>query len=223
MAPTLTITPAGLIEYQRELVRTGKTIPLGRMQKIAIGPSRDYTPPPDDPYIQRYGRMIELRDRFLPIAQSPDRSLVLVTAPLLDRQGQVRLPDLPDPDWKPPAPTLEEIEGREERDPKTGKMRRVLVERAAAAQPMLAQRLTDRCEIAGGQPAVLEGTNFLVFQPVLRVAFQPEIENRLLGTAWTMEFFPDAEGKHCAFLVDAKNGECHFLFGRYDIFTPAGE
>ena len=215
----LTMTPADEIAYQNELVRTGNTLPLGRMQKIAIGPSANWQIP-DDPYIRQYGRLIELRDRMLPIAQSPDKRAVLINAPLGGPNGIPRLPDLPDPSWASGAPSQEEIEGKLVSDGHGGE-KRVLVELdpARITPRMIEQRLTDRCEMYEGRPAVLAGTDFLIFQPVLKVAFQPEIENRLVGTAWTLDFEP-VEGKHCTLLIDHKTGECHFLYGRYDISTP---
>jgi hypothetical protein len=233
MAPIATATPAlnsiaDILQYQAECVRTGNFHPIGRMQKIAIGPSANWQGS-SDPHISRFGRMIDLRDRMLPIAQAPIDKMILVCAPLrdADEKGQPRLPDLPDPAWTPPVLSREEIEGRDEQVIVDGKSvtKRVLVEPdlAKVRAPMMPQRLTDRCEIYDGRPAELTGTNFLIFQPVLRVTFQPELENRLVGTAWTLEFTPDRAGQSCAFLVDHKTGECRFLYGAYDILTPAGE
>ncbi len=200
---TLTMSPADLIAYQRELVLTGDYLPLGRMQKISIGPNAAYVPPAD-PYIERFGRMIELRSRFLPIAQSRDRSLVLVTAPLPVENGRAVLPDLPDPTWEVEPWSEDEVTGTIARDA------------SKDAPRMIPQRLEDRTRER------LQGTNLLVFQPVIRIAFQPEINNRLASTAWTIECLPDPSGVHTAFLVDAKTGECFFFGGRYDISGARG-
>jgi hypothetical protein len=235
MATAVLATPAEIIAAHRELVRTGNHTPLGRMQKIAIGPSASWRPPdPPDPYIARYGRFIELRDRFLPIAQGPNKE-ILVTAPLRMPDARVGLPDIPDPTWTPAAPTRDDIEGKaigQDRDgkPQYSKIvngQRVYsfdqVEAATRVPPMIAQRMTDRCEQDGsGKPGYFMRA-FLGFQPVLRVTFQPELENRLVGTSWYIEFAPDLDGKSCVLLVDKNTGECFFLFGRYDIFTPLGE
>jgi len=196
-------SPADVIAYQRELVRTGDTLPLGRMQKISIGPNAAYVPPAD-PYIARYGRMIELRGRFLPIAHSRDRSMILVMAPLPVENGHAILPDLPDPEWAPELWTAEES---------TGAIKRA---ESKDLPRMIPQRLEDRTSER------LQGTNFLVFQPVIRLAFQPEIERRLQATAWTIECLPDPGGVGTAFLVDAKTGECFFFGGRYDISGARG-
>jgi hypothetical protein len=73
-----------------------------------------------------------------------------------------------------------------------------------------------------GQPALLEGTNFFIFQPVLTVAFQPELNKNLTPDIWTLQFRPRG-GRHCAFLVDHKTGECHFFGGAFEIRSATGE
>ncbi|MGH8135066.1 MAG: hypothetical protein ACRER4_01865 [Steroidobacteraceae bacterium] len=201
---TLTMTPADVLEYQRELVRTHDYLPVGRMQKISIGYNAGYQPPPADPYIQKFGRMIELRDRFLPLAQSRDRSQLLVTAPLPIENGRVVLPDLPDPTWKPEEWSNDEVTGVSARDAAKDQVR------------MVPQRLEDRSSER------LQGTNMLVFQPVIRLAFQPELENRLQSTAWTAECRPDSSGKGTALLVDMKTGECFFFGGRFEFSGGRG-
>ena len=248
----LTMTPADILKYQNDLVRTGKCIPIGRMQKIAIGPTAGYHAPPADPYIRKFGRLIDLRDRFLPIAQSPDKSMILVTAPLRDRENRVQLPDVPDPDWTPIGYSREELadirEGIEVTIPmaeneiaraeqakdlraaakwraalenvRQGHQVRMPMERAIEKDTarMIPQRLEDRTN------EILEGTQFLVFSPVINVAFQPELEKRLVGTAWTLQFgYNPADNTHPSLLVDRVTGETHFFGGLYDIAGPAGE
>lgn len=247
MGRTATATPVDILKYRNELVRTGNYLPIGRMQKISIEPSADWTPPPNDPVIAKFGRLIDLRDRFLPIAQSPDKSMILVTAPMVGRDGRVGLPDVPMPDWTPPAFTHEELEGREitlaeaEREIKRAEEEADLREAAlwrAAAQNirdghpvrmpverrggnftarMIPQRLEDRTSV------MLEGTEFYVFAPLINVAFQPEIEKRLVPTAWTIKFgYNAADRTHASLLVDRRTGETHFFGGLYDIFGPQG-
>jgi hypothetical protein len=248
----LSMTPADILKYQNDLVRTGQYERLGRLVKISIAPGDGWNPPPNDPFIKKYGRLIDLRDRFLPIAQSLDRSMLLATAPLVDRNNRVQLPDVPDPDWTPAGYSTEELanqaQGQEitvaiaEREmaaaEKAGDLRAVARWRAAAENAraghqvrmpierpiekdlarMIPQRLEDRTV------KKLEGTNFMVFQPLINVAFQPEINNRLEGTAWTIKFgFNPADQTHPALLVDQRTGETHFFGGLYDIFGPSGE
>jgi hypothetical protein len=250
----LSMTPADILKYQNDLVRTGQYERLGRMVKISIAPADGWNPPPRglDPFIDKYGRLIDLRDRFLPIGQSLDRSMLLATAPLMGRDNRVSLPDGPDPDWTPAGYSGEELanqsQGQEitvaiaEREiaaaEKAGDLRAAARWRAAAENAraghqvrmpieravekdmarMIPQRLEDRTV------KKLEGTNFMVFQPLINVAFQPEIAGRLEGTAWTIKFgFNPADQTHPALLVDQRTGETHFFGGIYDIFGPSGE
>jgi hypothetical protein len=238
---TLTGTPADQISYQNELIRTKNYTALGRANKIAIGPSGDWAPPQFgvDPFIDRFGRLIDLRSRFLPIAMSPDRTILLITAPLLHRDGTVGLPDVPDPTWKPGVWTPEETgydkDGRPLNarypgqpagwtPPAPGEIRRTEIHRDLAKDTprMLPQRLEDRCEKPGGRIGVVEGTNFLVFQPVEKIAYQPEIiqdgRPQLQAAMWLIECsFDQSTQTHACLLVDAKTGEAHFFGGRYDI------
>lgn len=210
-APTSN-SDADLIQYQRDLVRTQTCIPLGRALQIAVGPSDNWRPKEKDAYVAKYGRHMILRDNPLPIAQQAN--LLLVTAPLTLMDGRVGLPDIPDPDWVPPDYTEDEVTRKVIRDP------------AKNRPPILTQRLTDRCEMMDGQPAVLAGTNFLIFQPVLFVIFQPELNKEMAPEVWTIKFRPTrtagGDDRHCAFLVDHRTGEAFFFGGTYEILRPSG-
>lgn len=212
MPSNVQTSDADLIAYQSELVRTGKFTPAGKMSKIAIGPSANWQEPKDaDPYLKKYGRFIDLRGNFLPIGFA-DPKIILITAPLLVRRDgawQVGLPDVPVPEWRAPDWTEAEVTGLVKRDPEKN--------RAAT----VAQRLTDRCEMVNGQPAVLEGTDFLIFQPVEKATFQPEINEQLAEEMWIINFYPLGP-VHPAFLVNHKTGECHFFGGTFDIERPRG-
>lgn len=201
---TITNTPADVLAYQSELIRTGKMLPLGRMQKIFIGPTAGYVQP-NDPYINKFGRMIDLRERMLPVAYSPDRSMILVPAAMVDRNGYVGLPDVPDPTWVPGTWTREETQGADR--PKEKDICR-----------MIPQRLEDRTS------EKLAGSNFLVFAPVISFTFQPEISGELAGRIWICHWFQSAiDRTDCSLLVDRRTGETHFFGGRYDIATATGE
>lgn len=218
MTTSAVMSPADILKYQNELVRTGNNEPLGRMQKIAIGPNAAYVPLTTDPILTKFGRFIELRDRSLPIAQSKDRTQLLITAPLLDRAtGYVKLPDLPDPNWVPPPPSKEEVEGKEVWDQAAQRMVTKFPETSPRQNVrMIPQQLEDRAE------GVLEGTNFLIFSPVLRITFQPEINKRMVGDAWVIEAKYDAATRtHMALLIDRKTGEAHFFGGAYEILGNA--
>lgn len=213
----MTMTPANILKYQNDLVRTGLGLPLGIAKKIAIGPAAGYTPPANDPFIKMYGRLIDFRDRGLRLMHSPDRSMILVANPMITRDGYVGLPDVPVPEWIAPPKTEEEITGREVVDSVTGARHREPVFSDHAA-PMIPQRLEDRTN------ELLEGTNFLVFAPVLSVAFQPEYQGDTIGTVWVIDCFHNpADRTTPTLLVDRKTGETHFFGGLYDIKRAVGE
>jgi len=215
---TLTSTPADELKYQNELVRTGNYLPLGRMRMISIEPNANCPPLSTwDPVMKKWGRLIQFRDQVLPIAQSRDRSMILITAPLLNAQGRVALPDVPVPDWTAPPPTKEEIEGREVKDPSTGKIHREPVQRKNVDAPMIPQSLRDRAD------GFVEGTYIYHFSPVTRIMFQPEFDNQMLGTFWKIICTPRFDGTQVTFLVDKKTGEAHFFGGCYEIVRAAGE
>jgi hypothetical protein len=94
--------------------------------------------------------------------------------------------------------------------------------------PMLPQRLEDRCEWVDGKPGALEGTNFLVFQPVLVIAYQPEVivdgRSQLEASMWTIRCIADdgsllldSSGQCATLLIDPRTGETHFFGGVYNV------
>jgi hypothetical protein len=202
-AAVVTGTDSDLIAYQRGLVRTQQCIPLGRALQIAVAPSDNWRPPAKDDYVEKFGRLIVLRENPLPIAQSGNQLLIM--APMVMPDGRVGLPDVPRPNWQVEDWTPEEVTGKVKRDPSKNRA------------PMIPQRLTDRCEMVDGKPAALAGTDFLIFQPVVNVVLQPELDKQLVGELWMINFRADSQGRHCALLVDHKTGESFFYGGTFDI------
>lgn len=236
---TLTMTPADIFKYQNDLARTGKVLPGGRIRTIAVGPCDTYTPPPNDPIISGYGpqpqrnargRMLDFSGQWLPFGIAEDKAMLVVTATMIRKDGFVGLPDLVDPLWRAADYTPEEsanpdcdTDCRKQWDItlKGEKVAHVHIQlRAGKDTPrLLPQRLEDRTNDR------LQGSNFLVFQPVLRVTYQPEElktgdQHGFKPAEWKIEFRPDIGGVHAAFLVDPTNGECHF-FGGVPIFGGA--
>lgn len=198
-AAQVTNTPADILAYQNELVRTGKYTPLGRMKKIAVGPS-GAAPPPADNFMRKFGRFIDFRERSLPIAQSLDGSMALITSRWIWTDKSVAaLPDVPDPLWKPPSWTRDEVTQKVDRDP------------AKDRPPMIAQRLRDRAD------GYLENSQTLVIQPVLSIVFQPELGERMQPTFWMLVCRPDVNGKQMALLVDERTGQTNFYAGDFEI------
>jgi hypothetical protein len=215
---TLTGTPADLIGYQRELIRTKQYRPIGRIKMIQFdAASADWIAPPDEPFIAQFGRLFDFRHHMLPLAESLDGTLLLPTAPMLVRDGaggfRVGLEDVPDPNWKPDIWTPEESRGEAKRDPAKDKAR------------MIPQRLEDRAEKPGGRLGVLEGTNFLVFQPLVEIMFQAEILGQMVPGLQKIRAYPDTTenpARHMCLLVDPKTGETLFFGGRYELQSGVG-
>jgi len=227
---TLTMTPADLFKYQNELVRTGKVLPLGRMRTIAVGPCDTYTPPKNDPVISGYGpqpqlnargRMLDFTGQWLPIGRM-DNNYPVVTAPMIRKDGYVGLPDLVDPLWRAADYTPEESANpdcdsdcRKQWDVVDGKRephKHIRLRGDKDKPRLIPQRLEDRTNDR------LQGTNFLVFQPVLRLTYQPEElksgdQHGFKPAEWKIVFQPEMNGTHAAFLVDPTTGECHFFGG----------
>lgn len=232
MAPTLTATQADLIGWQNDVIKKGQYESLGRVMYISVGDSADYTPPPNpDNYLKRYGRLMTFRRCMLPIALSNDNTQLLITAPLLVsrcprcKAQQISagpgtciceqcllaysatpvadLPDVPDPLWVSPERTSDEIQGK------------VPVAPEKIHSPMLPQRLIDRCEQKDGRPALLSGSDFLVFQPVVRIAYQAETLGMLTAAAGMISCGPGAGGLQTALVIDRFTGEAHFIGGKF--------
>lgn len=209
-----------MLDYRNTLVRTGKYFPLGRVQQIAIAPSEGWRPPDNDPLIDLFGRLMRFVRRPLLIAQSEDRSQILALGGIIGNDGYASLEDLPDPRWQQPEKTKEDIEGIVQIDPLTKREYRTAppFNPAKHQAPLIPQRLRDRAE------AKMEGTDFLVFSPLISMPFQPDIDNKMEGTVWTVVWgYNPADGTHPTLLVHERTGETHFFGGRYDIQRPLGE
>lgn len=202
-------TPVDILKYQNELIRTRAYEPLGRMKMISIGPNDKCPPLPTwNPVMKKWGRLMQLRTKesSLPIAQSLDRSQILVTAWLRDKDGKVKLPDVGLPDWKAPSWTNEEATGETPRDPQKDMC------------PMVPQSLRDRAD------GLWETSDFYVFSPVLSISFQPEHNGVMLGTFWAIECKHNpADDTYPSLMINGKTGETHFHGGLYNIVRATGE
>ena len=143
--------------------------------------------------IEFYGNDKRKGNSLMPrIAQTRDRSTLLLLDPIINTEGRVGLPDIPDPSWEPPIPTEEQVTG-DYRPP---------------AAPMLKQEFADR---ARGQ---LKGTRFLVFGPVAQILIRPEG----LPEGWIAECAGALNtGTQMELLIDQDTGQAHFFGGRYRI------
>lgn len=206
------------LKYGRELVQTGQYEYLGRCKRIVLeaeAGARTQAPG----VTAKIGHVLEWYDtahpkggtirNYMPIGQSPDRRMLLCLEPLLKRgldgrliPGDVGLPDMPNPAWKPRNWTEQEV----------------LDGTAANGQnpdmvPQNLNQLTDK---------MIRGSEILVFQPVVQVLFQPEINQQLQATYWTLRLdYEQATNTFPAFLVDRKTGFAAFYGGKHQI-VPVG-
>ena len=222
--PGLAATLEEIFKYQNQLVDTGNYEFLGRMKRIVLEAEQDArTQAPG--ITSKIGHVLEwynqphprggMIQNYVPIAQSRDHKMVLALEPILKRDlmgrltPEVGLPNMPDPSWKPQSPKntkeaeewarLAAAEGRNVSDP-----------------TMIAQDLNQLTQ------KMLQGSEYLVFQPVVQVLFQPVVGDALQATYWTLLFSYDPASKtYPAFLVDRKTGEAHFYGGKYEI-VPVG-
>ncbi|MBZ5532605.1 MAG: hypothetical protein LAO20_14325 [Acidobacteriia bacterium] len=126
------------------------------------------------------------------IAQTKDRSTLLLLDPIVRADGRVGLPDIPDPAWVPPIPTAAQVTG----------------DYVPPAAPMIKQELGDR---ARGQ---LKGTRFLVFGPVAQILIRPEG----LAEGWIAQCAgAPGTGTQMELLIDQDTGQAFFFGGRYRI------
>jgi len=212
---------ADILAYQRALVDTGQYEYLGRMKRVVLE-AEEGARTQAAAVTSKLGHCLEWYDQrhpkggtirnYVPIGQSPDRKMILALEPILKRDllgrltPEVGLPDLPDPTWKPGQAwgSTSEYEalvakGFNPLDP-----------------PMVAQNLNQLSD------KIVAGTNFLVFQPVVQVLFQPEINQVLQATYWTLLCSYDAATQtHPALLIDRVTGAAHFYGGKFEV-VPVG-
>lgn len=240
--PPIGAALADILAYQDELVRVGQYEMLGKMKRVVLEAEADART--QAPHVTgRMGHILEWYDQphprggtirqYTPIAQSLDRRMILALEPLLRRDlmgrltERVGLPPMPDPKWKPADWTAEEIRGCrldeagnpiENGKDASGRPKYIPVERDPAKDTPAwieqdLNQLTDK---------IVQGTELLVFQPVVQVLFQPELGGTLQATYWTLLCsFDPATRTHPALLVDRKTGTAHFYGGRYEV-VPVG-
>jgi hypothetical protein len=198
-----------VLKYQDELIRSQQFEYLGRMKLLVVeaadgasvanvetgklGVRFDWynEPAPKGGYVEN----------FVPIAQSLDRRMLLCMEPLIRRHGPKRgtvgLPDIPDPNWKRPAPNPKDPNPEFEN------------------APMIEQSLLQR-----GVTVLRENQNILVAQPLYQIMFQPEINRALMPTYWRIDCgFDPTTRTQMALLIDRTTGAAHFYGGKFEIVS----
>lgn len=185
-----------ILKYQLECVRTGQFEYLGKIKCIVLEAAAGANLPAAA-VTNRVGLRLDFYNEGPALAQTLDRSQLLFVSPIVRADGRAGLPDIPDPDWKPPifTPTQAMIEGKEAYP-------------AAPVAPMIPQRLEERAT------GLLKGTNFLVFEPVAQVLIHPEG----IADYWLIEGRAhQGTGTHLALIVDRVTGQAHFYGGMFRI------
>lgn len=198
MKTEITNSPASTLAWQRERINAGDYELIGRIWVIVLEAASGAAVPglsvtnSQGLRMEFYGNDRRGHSLMPRIAQTRDRSTLLLLDPIVREDKMVGLPDIPDPEWVPDIPTEEEVTG--DFKPK--------------ATPMLRQELGQR---ARGQ---LKGTRFLVFGPVAQILMRPEG----IPEGWIAQCTGDAAtGKQMELLIDQDTGLAHFYGGRYRI------
>lgn len=213
-ATMITNSPADTIDWMREQVRNRSYELVGHIWKVVLEASHGAATPQKSVArtvgcaLDWYGYENVGGKNLLPrLAQTRDRSSLVLLDPVKRVDGKVGLPDIPDPTWVPKAPTAKQLQTT------------VPLQKA----PMIQQHLYEE---EAGQPigrarGQLKGTRFLVFGPVVQILVRPMVDNKLIDEGWFFQCGVDtATGKHMEMLIDQDNGEAFFYGGKFQIYRP---
>jgi len=204
-----------IFKYQNELVRTAQFDYLGRLKRIVLE-AEEGARTLGDNVTSKIGHVLEWYNQphpkggyvqqYLPIGQSRDRQMVLALEYVVKRDlngrltPEVGLPDMPDPQWKP-------------RMPKNTQEAEDWQALGTVQHPdMIRQDLNQLTN------KIVQGSDFLVFQPIAQVLVQLAISGELQAEYATLKYqFDPVTRTYPAFLVDRNTGEAHFVGGRYEL------
>jgi len=218
---------ASTISWQADQLRSQNYELLGHIWKVVLEVSRGAAVPQHSvaqtvgSSMDWYGMENYQGQNLLPqIAQTRDRSSLIVLDPIIRPDGQVGLPDIPDPHWLPGAPSPEDIcwdpsKHRKGAKPPVWKPKQApmvpqhLYEEDAAHRPM------------GRARGQMVGTRFLVFGPVVQILVRPVKDNKLLSEGWILTCGGDpATGKMMEMLIHQDTGQAYFYGGKFQISIP---
>jgi hypothetical protein len=216
-ATLVTNSPVDTINWQAEQIRDKNFELIGYIWKVVLEASRGAaTPQPQvaatlGSCMEWYGMENYRGKNYLPrIAQTRDRSSLLVIDPIKRVDGSVGLPDIPDPRWQPPVPTNAQLTSKAAYKPPQA--------------PMIPQHLYE--EDANHAPigrarGQLKGTRYLVFGPVSQILVRPTKGDEVMPTAWILQARADnATGKQMEMLIHQDTGEAYFYGGTFQISIP---
>lgn len=190
---------ADILDWQNTSIRTGEYEYIGKVWAIVLEDAAGGPSIQDAGVRNRLGKRIEFYGdgphSGLPLAQTLDKSTLLMLSPILKPDGSVGLPDIPDPTWVPRIPTSDEVTG--------------VVAYVPDRPRMIRQSLSERSR------GLLRGTDFLICGPVAQLLVRPEA---FPGQGWILPCGVDpATGLQMDLLIHQHTGRAHFYGGRYTI------
>lgn len=200
MSPLTMETVTDVLAYQTQCKRTGQYQEIGRLKKIVLEANKD-SHIPGRSETDRVGLTLDLYNGFIPLAQTMDRSQLLLLGNFVVSDGKggsrVGLPDIPDPQWVPGQATAAELTNP---DYKPNRAR------------MVPQRFEDRT----GEKWK-ENPEYFVFHPVVQLMIHmPDMGPKdALGAL--VECRADVQGKHVTLLISKLTGEAFFYGGVHTI------
>jgi hypothetical protein len=211
----VTNSPADTLNWQQEQIRDNKYELVGYIWKVVLEASRGAAVP--QPQVARtlgtalewYGYENYKGKNLLPrIAQTKDRSSLLLLDPVKRADGSVGLPDIPDPTWVPEAPTAEQLQTVVPLQ-KTRMIPQHLYEEDAGHNPI------------GRARGQLKGTRFLVFGPVVQILVRPVVGDKLIDEGWILQCGVNpGTGKHMELLIHQDTGQAFLYEGKFQIYRP---
>lgn len=218
----LSSAPADVIAWQRECMQTGSFQVMGKIWMITLEASGGAHVPHKSVADQLGSRIEFYNEQGGPdvigprIAQTGPRGSLLILDPIVRDGGVMGLPDIPDPTWIPPVPTIAQQEGRAEYTPQKA--------------PMIPQHLIDRKDGFGGRARgqIKAGAStFLVCGPVVQMVVRPMdneqriLPNGLIFKCLSSSTIAGVRGNQMELLIDSITGEAFLYGGRFEISNPA--
>jgi len=205
------------LNWMGEQIRERKYEMLGYVWKVVLEASRGAATPQAQvaatlgSCMEWYGMEKFQGKNHLPrIAQSLDRSALLLLDPIKRPDGSVGLPDLPDPSWKPPIPTNDQLTGKAKYTP--------------SQAPMIPQHLyeeDDQGKPIGRARGQLTGSRYLVCGPVSQILVRPMKGDEVMPTAWILQCKANnGDGTQMEMLIHQETGEAFFYGGTFQIHIP---
>lgn len=226
--PAANAGPADVIAWQRECIRAGSFQVLGKIWIVNLEASAGAQVPGANVANRLGSRMEFYNESGGPevigpmIAQTGPKGSLLILDPIVRADGIVGLPDIPQPDWKPPIPKASEISWDPKKHPKGAKPKPYVPPRA----PMIPQHLIDRGDGFGGRARgqIRAGAStYLVCGPVVQILVRPmDANNCVLPNALILKCLPStpiagANATLMDLLIDSATGEAFLYGGRFEV------